>query len=208
MPKQVWQADDGTQFEHQKDCLLYERFLRHLSKRNIPEELQFLPNGETIQSIALNFYNLLNAVRTSLIFLESVELEAAPNERLLNEEKEKMRNEAEIAGRIDKGVAELKFEFAEDAEKEKKLTILEKIARCEIQGDTSSNYWKNIFELKEKTKDPNYALIAAFFEAFHKGKVPHRKMFDELINKINTDEIVSIFRDIEFNHKKFAWGYQ
>ena len=175
MPKQVWQADDGTQFEHQKDCLLYERFLRHLSKRNIPEELQFLPNGETIQSIALNFYNLLNAVRTSLIFLESVELEAAPNERLLNEEK---------------------------------LTILEKIAICEIQGDTSSNYWKNIFELKEKTKDPNYALIAAFFEAFHKGKVPHRKMFDELTNKINTDEIVSIFRDIEFNHKKFAWGYQ
>ena len=86
MPKQVWQADDGTQFENEKDCLLYERFLRHLGKRTIPEELRFLPDGETSQSIAMNLYELLNAVRKSLIFIESVELEAAPNEKLLKEE--------------------------------------------------------------------------------------------------------------------------
>ena len=38
MPKQVWQADDGTQFDNEKECLLYEKFFDELKKRSIPKE--------------------------------------------------------------------------------------------------------------------------------------------------------------------------
>ena len=93
MPKQVWLADDGTQFDNEKDCLLYECFLRHLSNRSVPEELRGLMSGDNNQSIAKNFYEVLNTVKKCMIFLESVELEAAPNERLLREEKERINNE-------------------------------------------------------------------------------------------------------------------
>ena len=205
MPKQVWQADDGTQFEHQKECLLYERFLRHLCKRTIPEELRFLPNGETSQSIAMNFYEVLNVVRKSLIFLESVELEAAPNEKLLKEEKEKMEQEQEINNRVENEIAKLASTFVEELNNAKRTDIKEILCSCDCKGEIASSYCKEIIETKNG-KDPNYALIAAFFESFHDRKVSNLKMYEELTKKISLDEISSIFRDIEINHKQFAWG--
>ena len=89
MPKQVWQAEDGTQFENEKDCLLYEKFSKELCKRAIPQEIRNLPNGETSHSIAKNFYSILSSVHEIVSFLESVELIVAPNEKMIRERKEK-----------------------------------------------------------------------------------------------------------------------
>jgi len=38
MPKQVWQAENGTQFDNEKECLLFEKVFKELRQRNIPQE--------------------------------------------------------------------------------------------------------------------------------------------------------------------------
>ena len=96
MPKQVWQAEDGTQFENEKDCLLYERFSKELCKRAIPQEIRNLPNGETSYSIAKNFYSILSSVHEIVSFLESVELIVDPNEKMIRERKEKEKQDLEV----------------------------------------------------------------------------------------------------------------
>ena len=63
MPKQVWQAEDGTQFENEKDCLLYERFSKELCKRAIPQEIRNLPlvqqgmHATAMENLQLADYN-------------------------------------------------------------------------------------------------------------------------------------------------------
>ena len=61
MPKQVWQAEDGTQFEEEKDCLIYEKFQKELKKRVIPDEIRRLVtpwDSDPIKGLSKNFYEI------------------------------------------------------------------------------------------------------------------------------------------------------
>ena len=96
MPKQVWQAEDGTQFDNEEACLLYEKLFEELRLRNIPLEFGYYPDGGTDHSIALNFYEFLKSTRKCLDFLESVEEVVAPNEKMIRQQKEKANRDAQI----------------------------------------------------------------------------------------------------------------
>ena len=50
MPRQVWQAEDGTQFDNEEECLLYEKFFRNFGwqpKHSIDSSIKsFLQSAE------------------------------------------------------------------------------------------------------------------------------------------------------------------
>ena len=58
MPKQVWQAEDVTQFQKEKDCLIYEKFQKKLKRRVIPQEIRRLVtpwDSDPIKGLAKTF---------------------------------------------------------------------------------------------------------------------------------------------------------
>ena len=89
MPKQVWQAEDGTQFYSEESCVLYEKFLAELSNRNLEEEFSSYQYGVTNQKIAQQFYDYLDSTRKSLAFLESVEEVVAPEKQMIRKQQER-----------------------------------------------------------------------------------------------------------------------
>ena len=234
MPKQVWQAEDGTQFENEKDCLLYERFSKELCKRAIPQEIRNLPNGETSHSIAKNFYSILSSVHEIVSFLESVELIVAPNEKMIRERKEKEKQDLEAEKdyetKYGEGLKALKwaeYEAKRELEKKKdqqdkllerkmafledevirkrKFKVWEKIKDSEPKGPMAVGYWEELHSRKVKLNDQNYAKLATLFKKFHEGKIKNNEFDKELNKQLSIDEICAIYRDIEFNHKEFAW---
>ena len=76
MPKQVWQAEDGTQFDNEKNCLIYEKFHKELQQIQIPDEMRSFINhwdSDPIHFLAKNFYEISAANRKCVDFLDSLE---------------------------------------------------------------------------------------------------------------------------------------
>ena len=158
MPKQVWQAEDGTQFENEKDCLLYERFSKELCKRAIPQEIRNLPNGETSYSIAKNFYSILSSVHEIVSFLESVELIVDPNEKMIRERKEKEKQDLEVEKdyetKYGEGLKALKWaEYEAKRELEKKKDQQDKLLERKMAFLEDEVIRKRKFKIWEKIKD-------------------------------------------------------
>ena len=189
MPKQVWQADDGTQFDNEKECLLYEKFFEELKKRSIPKEFSYLPCGGTDHAIAKNFYEFLKSTRKCLDFLESVEEVVAPNEKMIRQQKEKANRDAQIKEEL----KEKKHELLEEQKRnlislqiqkkrKKQLDIWNLIKDSKPKGPIAVGYWEEVYSRKIKSNDQDYAKIASLFKDFHDGKISNYA-FNEQMNK-------------------------
>ena len=241
MPRQFWQAEDGTQFDNEEECLLYEKFFCELRRRNIPQEFNSFGYGGTDHEIAKNFYEFLKSTRKCLDFLESVEEIVAPNKKMLREKQEKEKRDLEVKVNYEKEYAErlaaIKQEetAARKALKEKENQMLKKLERKidiadkqisnafkEIErrnqlkiwkliegfkpkGALTVGYWEAVCSQKLKSNDKNYGKVAGLFKEFHDDKIQNHEFNKQLQIQISTDEILAIFRDIEYNHKEFAW---
>ncbi len=145
MPKQVWESEDGTQFYSEEECVLYEKFLKELSNRNLEEEFSTYEYGVTNESMAQNFYDYLNSTRKSLAFLESVEQVVAPEEQIIRKKQEKGE---EIEDEINRRCQIFKDEF------NSKYQIMEKNIEKKYRN-LDLEYEKQQMEFQKKIRDRN-----------------------------------------------------
>ena len=69
MPKQVWKAFDGSEFETEKDCSRYEELLKKLQEEKLPDSLK---RQYKKTELARKFDQVLRLTREELTFLEEV----------------------------------------------------------------------------------------------------------------------------------------
>ena len=69
MPKQVWKAFDGSEFETEKDCSRYEALLKKLQEEKLPDSLK---RQYKKTELARKFDQVLKLTREELTFLEEV----------------------------------------------------------------------------------------------------------------------------------------
>ena len=220
MPKQVWQSDDGTQFDNEKDCLLYEKFLEELCNKDIPQELRYLPNGETSQSIAKNFYEVLESTRKCLSFLESIEHTVAPNEKTIR----KAEKEAAFKSKL-----RLKILFEQEEERKEKLKISEKekleklkiskenevkqfyanlwgkLSRMSCKGKDGVEYWQIVRNRQVQIGQDEWAEFAEMMMKFHEKNISTVDLHWCITNEISYEVLIMIVDDIDSRHHSFAW---
>ena len=210
MPKQVWQADDGTQFDNEKECLLYENFFEELKKRSIPKEFSYLPCGGTDHAIAKNFYEFLKSTRKCLDFLESVEARVAPQEKQKHNqikiEEEQKKIERQRSNAIKEQLDEERRRRENEEERKIRNHLFSTINTTTPKGTAAEGYWKKVYEQKKALSDENYAYIAEFLMKYHRGSLTAENFFKRMTTVMSLNEVIAIFRDIQFTHKTVGWS--